>query len=290
MRFWRELAAELRNKLATPEKLAFYLSKFIDIVLIVAGAMLLYLIVRAITRRVLKATHARRRAATYINVVHSIIGYILFFLVLVLILRVFGVNYTAILAGAGVLGLAVGFGAQTLIRDFISGFFLLLEDLIGVGDYITVGDIEGTVEVVGMRVSKVRAFNGTLHIVPNGELTRFGNQSRGYMRAIVVLDLAYEQDAEKEMALAREVAEQWYKENADNAIEPPVVAGLLKFGEAGVQVRVAVKVKPGRQWEAEQQLRLRLKQAFDSSGAEIPYPRRVVYLRSDSETGNQPKA
>jgi small conductance mechanosensitive channel len=288
VRFWREFAAELRNKLATPEKLAFYLSKFIDIVLIVAGAMLLYLIVRAITRRVLKAARARR-AATYINVVHSIIGYVLFFLVLVLILRVFGVNYTAILAGAGVLGLAVGFGAQTLIRDFISGFFLLLEDLIGVGDYITVGDIEGTVEVVGMRVSKVRAFNGTLHIVPNGELTRFGNQSRGYMRAIVVLDLAYEQDAEKGMLLVREATGQWYKENAEDTIEPPVVAGLLRFGEAGVQVRVSVKVRPGRQWDAEQQLRLRLKQAFDSSGTELPFPRRVVYLRSDSESGLQPK-
>jgi hypothetical protein len=158
------------------------------------------------------------------------------------------------------------------------------------GDYITVGDVEGTVEVVGMRVSKIRAFNGTLHTVPNGELTRFGNQSRGHMRAIVALDLAYEQNAEKGMALAREVAEQWYKENADNAIEPPVVAGLLKFGEAGVQVRVAVKVKPGRQWEAEQQLRLRLKQAFDSSGTEFPSPRRVVHIRSDSETGSQPKA
>ena len=288
--FWRELLAELRNKLVTPEKLAVGFSRFIDIVLIVAVAILLHLFVRAITRRMLKAARARR-AATYINVVRSIIGYVIFFFVLVLILRVFGVNYTAILAGAGVMGLAVGFGAQTLIRDFISGFFLLLEDLIRVGDYVTVGDIEGTVEVVGMRVSKVRAFDGTLHVVPNGELTRFGNRSRGYMRAIVVLDLAYEQDAGKGIALARQVMEQWYKENADDAIEPPVVAGLLKFGEAGVQVRVAVKVKPGRQWDTEQQLRLRLKQAFDSSGAGIPYLRRVPCLRPDSATGSpQPRA
>jgi moderate conductance mechanosensitive channel len=279
---WRAFLAGFRNKLATPEQLALILGKLIDIVLIVAGALLLNLLARAIARRLLKAMQGRR-AATYINIVRSIMGYVIFFVVLVLVLRVFGVNYTAILAGAGVLGLAVGFGAQTLIRDFISGFFLLLEDLIRVGDYITVGDIEGTVEVVGMRVSKVRAFNGTLHIVPNGELTRFGNQSRGYMRAIVVLDLAYEQDAEKGMLLTREVTEQWYKENTDNAVEPPVVSGLLKFGEAGVQVRVAVKVRPGRQWDAEQQLRLRLKQAFDASGTDIPSPRRVVYLRSVSK-------
>jgi len=286
--FWRELLAELRNKLITPEKLAVGFSRFIDIILILTGAVVLYLLARAITRRLRKATRTRR-ASTYIGVIHSIIGYIILFIAIVLALRVFGVNYTAILAGAGVVGLAVGFGAQTLIRDFISGLFLLLEDLIGVGDYITVGDIEGTVEVVGLRVTKVRAFNGTQHVVPNGELTRFGNQNRGYMRAIVTLDLAYEQDAEKGMALARDVAEQWYKENSDAAIDPPAVAGLLKFGESGVQVRVSVKVKPGRQWEVEQQLRLRLKQAFDSSGTEISLPRRVVYVRSDTETRSQPK-
>lgn len=287
--FWREFLAELRRKLVTPEKLAIYLSKLVDIVLIVIFAILLYLLARAITRRVLRATHARR-AATYVNVVHSIVGYVLLFLALVSILRVLGVNYTAILAGAGVAGLAIGFGAQTLIRDFISGFFLLLEDLIGVGDYILVGEVAGTVEVVGLRVTKVRAFDGTLYVVPNGELTRFGNQNRGYMRAIVALDLAYEQDAEKGMAVAREAAEQWSRENADKVIEPPVVAGLLKFGESGVQVRVTVKVIPGQQWAAEQGLRLALKQSFDVAGTEIPFPRRVVYLRSDSETGPQTKS
>jgi small-conductance mechanosensitive channel len=285
--FWRELAAELRNKLITADRFAVYLSRFIDVVLVVTGAILLYLLARAITRRVLRSTRARR-AATYINVVHSIIGYVIFFLALVLVLRVFGVNYTAILAGAGVVGLAVGFGAQTLIRDFISGFFLLLEDLIGVGDYITVGEIEGTVEVVGLRVTKVRAFNGTLYIVPNGELTRFGNQNRGYMRAIVALDLAYEQDVEKGMAIAREAAARWFAEHADKTIEPPAVAGLMKFGESGVQVRVSVKVRPGQQWEAEQQLRLALKQVFDAAGTDLALPRQVVYLRSDSETGARP--
>ena len=286
--FWRELLAELRHKLITPEQLAGGLSRFIAMALIVTGALLLYVLARAITRRVLRKAQARR-AATYINVVYSVIGYVVFFIALVLILRVFGVDYTAIVAGAGVVGLAVGFGAQTLIRDFLSGFFLLFEDLIDVGDFVTVGDVAGTVEVVGLRVTKVRVFDGTLHVVPNGEFTRFGNRNRGYMRAIVTLDLAYEQDAEKGMAIVREAAEQWSKENADAAIEPPVVAGLLKFGESGVQIRVSVKVKPGLQWAAEQQLRLRLKQAFDSSGTEIPFPRRVVYHRSDSESGTQPR-
>jgi len=278
--FWRELQAELRNKLITPEKLAIGFSRLIDVVLIVGVASLVYLLLRSVTRRLLRKARSGH-AATYINVVHSINGYVILFVALVLVLRVFGVNYTAILAGAGVVGLAVGFGAQTLIRDFISGFFLLLEDLIGVGDYVTIGNLEGTVEVVGLRVTKVRAFDGTLHVVPNGELTRFGNQNRGHMRAIVTFDLAYEQDAERGMALAQDVAEQWHKENGDAVLEPPAVAGLMTFGESGVRVRVSVKVKPGRHWVAEQQLRLRIKQAFDSAGVEIPFPRRVVHVRSD---------
>lgn len=286
--FWRELGAELRNKLISPGQLAVGFSRFIDVVLIVAGAVLLYLIARATTRRVLKVTHARRRTATYINIVHSLIGYFIFFLALVLILRVFGVNYTAILAGAGVMGLAVGFGAQTLIRDFLSGCFLLLEDLIRVGDFITIGDVAGTVEVVGLRVTKVRAFDGTLYVIPNGELTRFGNKNRGYMRAIVAFDLDYEQDAEKGMELAREVADLWYKENPDVAIEPPAVAGLLRFGESGVQVQVSVKVNSGRQWATEQQLRLRIKRAFGEAGVEIPLSQRVVHIRSDAKEPSRP--
>ncbi len=280
--FWREFLTELRNKFITPEKLALALIRFVDVVLIVAGAVVLYMLARAFTRRVLRITRARR-AATYINVVYSIIGYVIFFIALVLILRVFGVDYTAIVAGAGVVGLAVGFGAQTMIRDFLSGLFLLFEDLVDVGDFVTVGDVAGTVEVVGLRVTKVRQFDGTLHVVPNGEFTRFGNRNRGYMRAIVTLDLAYEQEAKKGLALLQRVADEWYSENSDAAIEPPAVLGLLNFGESGVQARVAVKVLPGRQWEAERQLRLRIKQAFDATGVEIPFARRVVYLHSESD-------
>jgi small conductance mechanosensitive channel len=224
-----------------------------------------------------------RRARTLVTIVRSVIGYAVLFVVLVMCLRVMGVDYAAILAGAGVVGLAVGFGAQTLIRDFISGFFLLLEDLVSVGDWIAVGDVSGSVEEVGLRITRVRAFDGTLHVIPNGELTRFGNLNRGFMRAVVAVDLAYEQDAASGMAKAREVADQWYKERTDVALEPPLVQGLLSFGESGVRIRVAVKVKPMQHWSAEQELRLRLKHAFDASGVDIPLPRREVYLHREAD-------
>lgn len=202
-------------------------------------------------------------------------------------LRVLGVDYTAILAGAGVVGLAVGFGAQTLIRDFISGFFLLLEDLVSVGDWIEVGGpggISGMVESVGLRITRVRGFDGMLHVIPNGELTRFGNANRGFMRALVAVDIAYEQDPARGMAIAEQVARKWTEERQDVVVEPPQVQGIVSFGESSIRIRVVVKVKPMEHWQAERELRNRLKAAFDSQGVEIPFPRRVVYSRENKQS------
>jgi small conductance mechanosensitive channel len=286
--FWHDLFAELRRQFITPEKLAVYLTRAVSVILIAVAWFLVYLVAGRVVRRLLRGGSRlvhERRGRTLVTIVHSVIGYVILFVAVIMCLRVLGVDYSAILAGAGVVGLAVGFGAQTLIRDFISGFFLLLEDLVSVGDWISVGDISGSVETVGLRITRIRALDGTLHVVPNGELTRFGNANRGFMRALVTVDLAYEQDPGRGMALARSVADQWYEENRAVAVEPPAVQGLLNFGESGVKIRVVCKVKPMQHWTAEQALRLRLKQAFAASGIEIPLPRRVVYLRSDAEAG-----
>ncbi len=285
--FWHELADTLRRQLVAPERLVDYATRLIYILLIVTTAVLVWTVARRITRSVLRSERIRhaRRPRTIISLVHSLAGYFILFIALVMCLRVLGVNYSAILAGAGVVGLAVGFGAQTLVKDVISGFFLLFEDLISVGDYITTNDIRGTVERVGLRACQVRSFDGTLFVIPNGELTRFGNQNRGFMRALVTVDLAYEQDPAVGMAKAREVAEQWFQDNPDRALEPPEVQGLLNLGESGVTVRIVAKVKPLEHWEAERELRLRLKQAFDSSRVEIPFARRVVYVRQQDGPG-----
>jgi small conductance mechanosensitive channel len=284
--FWRDLGEELGRRLTSPEQAASYVLRAIQIVIVVAAALLLYVIGRAVVKRLLRRT-VERRSRTVMTLVNSLLGYGLAFLALILVLRAMGVDYTAILAGAGVLGLAVGFGAQTLVRDFISGFFLLLEDIIGVGDWIVVGDVSGAVEAVGLRATKVRAWDGTLYIVPNGELTRFGNRNRDFMRALVTVDLAYGQDAALGMARARDVAAQWASERADICLEPPLVQGLLDLGESGVRIRVAVKVRPLRHWEAEQELRLRLKAAFESAGIEIPLPQRVVHMRDGRGQSDQ---
>ncbi|MEO0081503.1 MAG: mechanosensitive ion channel family protein [candidate division WOR-3 bacterium] len=274
--FWQAL----KTRLLAPEKLAEYAVKAIHLVLIIVAAWLVYFVVARIMRRVVEKGGAReRRARTLVSLIQSILGYSILFVAIILCLRTLGVDYAAILAGAGVIGLAVGFGAQTLVRDFISGFFILFEDLISVGDYVTVGDIAGTVEKVGFRATQLRGFDGVLHVVPNGELTKFGNANRGFTRALVTVDIAYEQDVEKSLAVARTAAERWYESFQDIALEPPVVQGIVAFGDSGMRIRVVAKVRPMQHWEAERSLRLALKQAFDAAGIEIPFPRRVVYSK-----------
>jgi small conductance mechanosensitive channel len=285
--FWRDLLRALGDQLLIPEKLAMFAIKLGQVVAIAAMAILLSLLVRRMLGRMLggKSRLAHKPSArTAMTVLRSLVYYVFFFIAVVMILRVVGVDFTALLAGAGVVGLALGFGAQTLVRDFLSGFFLLFEDGLNVGDVITAGEIRGTVEFIGIRRTQVRSYDGTLHTIPNGELTRFGNMNRGHMRAIVTVDLAYEQDAERGMAIASQAAERWYAEHADVALSPPEVQGLLAFGDSGITIRVVVTVGPLQHWVAERELRLALKAAFDREGVEIPFPRRVVYSRRD-ETG-----
>ncbi len=284
--FWNELWLAVREQFFAPERMAGYAGKLLQLLLIVIGAWFVSWILGRLVSRLLHSKGKvlrERRTKTLIALSRSVIRYGIFFVALVMCLRVLGVDYSAILAGAGVVGLAIGFGAQTLVRDFLSGFFLLFEDSVSVGDNITLGDVSGMVEQMGLRATHIRAFDGTLHVVPNGELTRFGNRNREFMRAIVKVDLAYEQDAEHGMTAAKAVADKWFQENRDVALASPQVHGLLNFGESGLTIRIVAKVKPMTHWGVERDLRVRLKKAFDVDRVEVPFPRRVVYLKHDQD-------
>lgn len=286
--FWQRIWNAAREGLLAPERLLGLAGKLVQILLIVGIAWLAAWLVGRFIRRVFtsRARFARKPGAqTVFTMLRSMVYYVFFFIALIMVLRVAGVDFSAILAGAGVIGLAVGFGAQTMVRDFLSGFFLLFEDSVNVGDFITIGDISGTVEFIGVRRTQVRAFDGTLYTVPNGELTKFGNKNRDYMQAIVNVDLAYEQDAERGLTLAQEVADKWFDVRQDIALQRPEVQGLLVFGESGLTIRVVAKVRPLKHWEAERELRTRLKKEFDSQDVEIPFARRVVYLKTDGASG-----
>jgi moderate conductance mechanosensitive channel len=196
-----------------------------------------------------------------------------------------GINVAALLAGAGVIGLAVGFGAQTLVKDCLSGFFLILDGVLHEGDIVSMDDTGGVVERVGIRVTQVRSFEGQLWYVPNGEIKRVGNWNRGWVRAVVEVGLAYEQDVERGLAVMLETGQAWAKENASVVLEPPEVQGVLGFGDSDVKVRLVVKLdnKNSVLWQSERELRKRIKAAFDQREVEIPFPRKVVYHRQEEE-------
>jgi small conductance mechanosensitive channel len=279
----REIWTWLGGKVWSPERLAQYIAHLVLIVVIVTAAILIYQVVSRLFTRLLvkdKGLLPEGKRRTILPLLNSLLKYVIGFVVLVMVLHQIGVNYTAILAGAGVVGLAVGFGAQTLVRDFISGAFILFEGLIEVGDFIEVGDTSGTVEQVGLRTTQYRSFNGALHTIPNGELTRFGNYNRGFCRAVVEVGIPYEKTAQEVMAKVLDTARVWAANRADIVLEEPQLLGMMRFADSAIMLTLAVKVKPQTQWPAERELRLALKEMFDREGIAIPYPQRVVRVAS----------
>lgn len=282
---WQEFFKEIYKRFISPERFANYLIKLVSIIFIIIILFIIYRLISIGLRRILKKRIGgihEARAKTVIPLVDSIIRYLFFFITIIAILRELGINYGAILAGAGVVGLAVGFGAQSLIKDIISGFFILFEGLISVGDVITVGDETGVVENIGLRSTQFREFSGLLRTIPNGELTRFGNYNRDFMRALVSIDVDYDSNVEKCIAITEEVAKEWAKQNQEIVLEEPIVQGILNYTTKGTTIRIVVKVKPQTQWDAEWQLRYKIKLAFDKEGIKFPADRRDVHIKKDS--------
>ena len=187
----------------------------------------------------------------------------------------------ALLVSAGVLGLAIGLGAQTLIKDVITGFFILFEGLINVDDVIEVGPHTGTVEAIGLRVTKMRMLNGALRIVPNGELTQFANHNRDWARAVVDVGVAYDTDVQRALETMERTAAEWAR-GSGQALEPPQAQGIIRFADSDLVLRLVVKVRPTARFEAEVALRRRIKEAFERESIRLPAPQRVVYLRNEA--------
>jgi len=216
-----------------------------------------------------------RKSNTLAVILKSVIKYLFYFIATVSILKEFGIPIESIIATAGIGGLAIGFGAQSLVKDIITGFFILFEDQYSVGDYIKTGDFDGIVEEMGMRVTKIRAFSGELHIVPNGNIQTVTNFSRGSMRASVNVEIAHEEDIDKAMGILSDLCNRLSKEN-EKIVEGPTVLGVTNLSETGIQLTAVAKTKPMEQWAVEREMRKRIKEEFDSAGIEIPYPKRVI--------------
>ena len=225
-----------------------------------------------------------QRANTMASLLKSITTGVVMAVVLFMAIAQLGYNIAPLLASAGILGVALGFGAQSLVKDFISGIFMILEDQYGVGDSIDVGNATGTVEAVGLRVTRLRDVNGTVWYVRNGEILAVGNMSQNWARTVLDIPVAFSEDLTRVRRLLREVAHEVYvdPEYADDILEEPEVWGVERWEPDGVVVRVVLKTAPLRQWSVAREMRERIKDRFDAEGIEIPLPQRVVWHREAS--------
>lgn len=217
-----------------------------------------------------------KRSNTVAEILKKLVKYLLYFLGIVMVLEMFNINTTSILATAGIGGLAIGFGAQSLVKDIITGIFIFLEDQYSVGDLVQIGSFQGVVEELGLRVTKLRDFSGELHIIPNSSIQIVTNKTRGPMRALVKISIAYEESVDRVISILEEVCEE-IKATNESIIEGPSVLAVSNLGEYGVDITIVAKVTPGEQWATEREIRKKVKETFDKQGIEIPYPKRIVY-------------
>ncbi len=201
------------------------------------------------------------------------------------------------LASAGIAGLAIGFGAQSLVKDFLAGMFILVEDQYGVGDIIDVGDlsgtpVSGTVEAISLRTTRLRSVNGTVWYVPNGTVVRVGNMSQQWARALLDVSVAYGADLDEAQSIIKTVADDLWRdpEWTRRVLEEPEMWGIEDLAADGVTIRLVVKTTPSAQFGVMRELRVRLKRALDEAGVEIPYPQRTVWVRHEEASGAGGKA
>lgn len=215
-----------------------------------------------------------QRARTIGSVLRSLTSFLVLGIAFVLVLGELGINLGPIIASAGIVGIALGFGAQNLVKDFLSGMFMMLEDQYGVGDVVDLGEASGVVEAVGLRVTTLRDVSGTVWYVRNGEVVRVGNKSQGYAVAVVDLPLAHVADIAKATELAASVstATTAAPPLAEHVLEPPVVLGVEAVTADTVTLRLTVKVRAGQQWAVQRALHADIKAAFDRAGIPAPYP------------------
>jgi small-conductance mechanosensitive channel len=247
-----------------------------------------------------QAERGKQRAQALGTVLRSITSLLIYGTAIVIVLGEFGVNLGPLVAGAGIVGVALGFGAQSLVRDFLSGIFMLIEDQYGVGDIVDVGDATGVVEEIKLRTTRLRDINGTVWFIPNGEIRRVGNKSQQWARAVLDIGVAYNTDIGHAIRVIKEVADGIWQEQLESAtvLEEPEIWGVEELGDNAIAIRLVFKVEPGEQFATARETRRRIKAAFDREGIEIPFPQRTVWMatepqepiaQSEDDTGHEAK-
>lgn len=232
------------------------------------------------------------RARTLGSLARSIVTAVIGAIAIVMILEELNYSVGPLLASAGIVGVALGFGAQNLVKDFLSGVMMLLEDQFGVGDVVDLGEAIGVVEAVGLRVTQVRGLDGTVWYVRNGEVLRVGNYGQEWARAILDVRVAYGEDTARARELILDVARELASdpEWSERFIDEPEIWGVEELAADGVVIRLVVKTRPLEQWAISRELRERIKARFDAEGVEIPFPQRTVWFRTGEQATSPPSA
>jgi moderate conductance mechanosensitive channel len=263
-------------------------------------AWLAYRVVRLAARRIELAvddgddsvtTLRERRGQTISQLLRSVGRVVVFAIALLLTFNVF-IDIGPILAGAGILGLAVSFGAQSLVKDVISGFFILFENQFSIGDVIEVAGKSGLVEKMTLRVVQLRDGEGVMHVVPNGEIKVVSNKTRGWSRAIVDVGVPYDESVDRALEVLRDEAAQFSTDRIwGSQLDGPVeVLGVESLGDSSVVLRTMLRTQPGSQWNVAREFRRRIKNRFDRENLEIPFPQRRVHVRVEGGPSSDPIA
>jgi len=269
----------------------WFMTTGIRVIVIITIAVVVYLICRPIVRSVIRRivshrmagedeTEIRQRTNTLSSILIKIIGIVVLIVAVITILPEFGVNIATLIAAIGIGGLAIAFAAQSLVRDFIAGFFILLEDQYGIGDVVSIAGIAGVVEDITLRRTVLRDLDANVHSIPNGKVEVSTNMTKKFSRVNLNVSVGYGENLKSVIdtinRICQEMAEdpQW----KDDFITTPSVLRVDKLGDSGIDIKILGDTKPSKQWAIMGELRLRLKNTFDSEGIEIPWPHTKVYF------------
>jgi moderate conductance mechanosensitive channel len=229
------------------------------------------------------------RAQTLAQVLRSMASIAIWSVAVVMMLGELGVSLGPLIAGAGIAGVAIGFGAQSLVKDFLSGMFMLIEDQYGVGDIIDAGEASGTVEQVTLRTTRLRDVNGTVWHIPNGTIQRVGNKSQQWARALLDVNVTYGTDVDDAQDVIKAVADGLWNDEAwhGKVLEEPEVWGIEELGPDGIVIRLVIKTQPAAQFGVMRELRRRITEAFYREGIEIPSTQRSMWVRRDAGSSHE---
>ncbi|MBT2638711.1 MULTISPECIES: mechanosensitive ion channel family protein [unclassified Bacillus (in: firmicutes)] len=250
----------------------------VSVLLIRVGKLAIHNVFKMKTRGPIRVSE--RREMTLMKLLENVLTYVVYFIAIMSILAAMTIDVKAMLAGAGIVGLAVGFGAQSLVKDIITGFFIIFEDQFSVGDYVRIGQFEGTVEEIGLRTTKIKSFTGEMNILPNGSIIEVTNFSIYNSVSVLDIGIAYEGDIEYAEKVLQEYLDTT-TEKYPELVKAPELLGVQQFGASEVVMRIVAETLPMKHWYIGRQLRKDIKLLLDQHGIEIPFPRMVMYSRQE---------